>query len=100
MANEKERNVVAEIIGLACDVNASGKVCVCVELNHAGLTMRIAPPDISEAEEWEWVYYPKIQAYFQDESFEDESYFDVPASEFITELKKHHPQYDADGVKL
>jgi len=99
MATVKEREVVSEIMNLACDVNAEGKVSVHAEVNSFGIQIRISPAEISDADNWQWIYYPKMQAYFESESF-DADYFDKPASEFIAELKKHHPQFDADGVKL
>jgi hypothetical protein len=99
MATVKEREVVSEIMNLACDVNAEGSVSVSVDVNSSALTMRISPVDISDAQDWKWIYYPERPAYFESEDF-DAEYFDKPAAEFIAELKKHHPQYDADGVKL
>lgn len=99
MTTQKERELMAEIIDLAIEVNKAGKVCAHVELGPASLTMRIRPETISEAEEWEWIYYPDRPAYFESEHF-DARYFEAQAAEFITELKKHHPQYDADGVRL
>jgi hypothetical protein len=99
VATEKERNVINEIMNLACDVNLAGQVSVHAEVNSGGVTMRISPVVISDADAWEWIYYPKMQAYFENESF-DADYFDKPAAEFISELKKYHPAFDADGVKL
>jgi hypothetical protein len=99
MATVKEREVVSEIMNLACDVNAEGSVSVSVEVNSSALSMRISPVDISDAEDWKWIYYPGRPAYFESEHF-DEDYFGIQVAEFIAELKKHHPQFDADGVKL
>jgi outer membrane scaffolding protein for murein synthesis (MipA/OmpV family) len=86
-------------MNLACDVNAEGSVSVSVEVNSSALTMRISPVDISDSQDWKWIYYPEHPAYFESEDF-DEDYFGIQAAEFIAELKKYHPQFDADGVKL
>lgn len=99
MTTKKERDLIDEIMDLAIGVNEAGDVSVNVELNTFGLTMRIAPAEISDAVAWEWIYYPRIQAYFEGGDF-DSQHFEGPAEEFIAELKKHHPQYDADGFKL
>ena len=99
MTTQKERELIAEIIGLAIEVNEAGNVCARVEVGPSSITMRIHPKMISDAESWEWIYYPQMQAYFESEDF-DASHFDKPAAEFIAELKKHHPAFDADGVKL
>jgi hypothetical protein len=99
MATVKERKLIREITDLALDVNMAGNVAASVDINSASLAVRISPLIVSECDEWEWIYYPKTPAYFESESF-DADYFDKPAAEFIAELKKHHPQFDADGVKL
>lgn len=99
MTTKKERDLITQVIGLAIEVNEAGNVCACVNVGPSSLTMRIHPTAISDAEDWEWIYYPAIPAYFENELF-DADHFDKPAAEFIAELKKHHPQYDADGVKL
>jgi hypothetical protein len=99
MATVKEREVVSEIMNLACDVNEAGSVVASVDVNAASLSMRISPLNVSDATDWEWIYYPERAAYFESDSF-DAAYFEDVAAEFIAELKKHHPQFDADGVKL
>lgn len=99
MATEKERKLIREITDLACDVNMAGDVVASVDINAASLSVRISPLTVSDAENWEWIYYPKHVAYFESELF-GADYFDKPAAEFIAELKKHHPAFDADGVKL
>lgn len=99
MATEKERKLIREITDLACDVNMAGVVAATVDINAASISVRISPPSVSECVEWEWIYYPERPAYFESESF-DAEYFDAQAAEFIAELKKHHPAFDADGVKL
>ena len=99
MATEKERNLIREITDLACDVNMAGNVVASVDINAASIAVRISPPSVSECSDWEWIYYPAMPAYFESESF-GADYFDKPAAEFIAELKKYHPAFDADGVKL
>lgn len=88
---------MGEIMNLACDVNEAGNVVASVDINAASLAVRIAP--LNASGDWDWIYYPKMPAYFESETF-DADYFDKPAAAFIAELKKHHPAFDADGVKL
>lgn len=97
MATEKERKLMGEIMNLACDVNEVGNVVASVDINAASLAVRISP--LNASGDWDWIYYPEMPAYFESETFEAD-YFDKPVAAFIAELKKHHPQYDADGVKL
>ena len=99
MATEKERKLMGEIMNLAVDVNEAGLVVASVDINAASLAVRISPTDVSRHTEWEWIYYPERPAYFQSESFDAEC-FDTQAAEFIAELKKYHPAFDADGVRL
>ena len=97
MATEKEKALVSEIIELAHDVNAADIVDVAVDLRHAGVHVRMSPKTFDETTDW--VYYPERTAYFSDETFTEQN-FEYVAGEYIAELKKHHPQYDADGVRV
>lgn len=97
MATEKERKLIREITDLALDVNMAGNVIASVDVNRSSLSVRISPLDVSG--DWDWIYWPEQAAYFENETF-DAGYFDKPAAEFIAELKKYHPAFDADGVKL
>ena len=97
MATEKEKALLTEIIGLAHDVNEAGEVDVAVDLRQSGVHVRMSPKTFDETTDW--VYYPERTAYFSGETF-TEANFEYVAGEYIAELKKHHPQYDADGVRV
>lgn len=97
MATDKEKALVSEIISLATEVNAAGVVDVHVDVWSAAVQMRMAPLPFDEASEW--VYYPDRAAYFSNDVFTEEN-FEYVAGTYILELKKHHPQYDADGVRV
>lgn len=97
MATEKERSLMIEIMDLADGVNADGKVNARVEMWSAGFQLMMSARPYNE--ENDWVYYPDRVAYFSDDVFSEEN-FEFVASTYIAELKKHHPQYDADGVRV
>lgn len=97
MATEKERALVSEIVDLATDINVVGEIDVSVDLRQSGIHVRMSPKSFDEATEW--VYYPERSAYFSSDIFTEEN-FEYVASTYILELKKHHPAFDADGVKL
>jgi hypothetical protein len=97
MATEKERALVAEIVGLAADINEADEIDVSVDLRQSGIHVRMSPKTFDETTEW--VYYPERSAYFSNDIFTEEN-FEFVAGQYISELKKHHPLYDADGVRL
>ena len=97
MATEKEKALLTEIIELAHDVNEAGEVDAAVDLRQYGVHVRMSPKSFDETTDW--VYYPERTAYFSDETFTEEN-FEYVAGTYIAELKKHHPQYDADGVMV
>lgn len=97
MATEKEKALVLEVVGLAIEVNALGKVDAHVEYNGDFLHLYIVPRPYKSGNDW--LYYAKDQAYFSDDVFSESGFVNI-ANEFITELKKYHPSFDADGVKL
>lgn len=97
MATEKEKALVLEIVSMAIEVNAQGKVDAHVEYNGDCLHLYIVPLPYKSGNDW--LYYAKDQAYFSDEVFRESEFIGI-ANDFIAELKKHHPAFDADGVKL
>jgi len=96
VATEKERKLIQEITELALDIGA-GDYDVCVDYSghiHA-LSVRIALRGSSD-----WVYYGE-QIYLsgrKDIWTTDRAIAEL--NEALTEIKKYHPAFDADGVKL
>ena len=97
LATQKEQALLNEIIDLAHGVNEAGQVDARVEVSAASVYVRMSAKPYNA--ENAWVYYPDRPAYFSDGVFTEEN-FEYVAGTYIAELKKHHPQYDADGVKL
>lgn len=96
MATEKERKLIQEITELALDIGA-GDYDVCVDYSgHVhGISVRI-----SLRGSLDYVYYGD-QIYLsgrKDIWTADRAIAEL--EEALTEIKKYHPQYDADGVKL
>lgn len=97
MATEKEKALVAQITDLAIGVNEAGAVNARVEISSAAVQVLMSAKPFNA--ENAWVYYPDRSAYFSDSTFTEENFIYV-AGTYIAELKKHHPNYDADGVEL
>lgn len=97
MATEKEKAIVQEILGLAMEVNEFGSADAHIEYSGDGLHMYIVPMPYNAKNEW--LYYAKDHAYFSEKVFKESEFIRV-ADEYIAELKKYHPAFDADGVKL
>ncbi|MNE83167.1 hypothetical protein D3C80_1799590 [compost metagenome] len=97
MATQKEQALLNEIIDLAHGVNEAGQVDARVEVWSGGVQIRMSDKPFDSTNDW--VYYPDRAAYFSGEVF-SEADFEYVAGTYITELKKHHPQYDADGVRV
>lgn len=97
MPTQKELSLISEIIDLATGVNEAGEVDARVEISSALVQVRLSalPYNAENA----WVYYPERAAYFSNDIFTEEN-FEFVAGTYIAELKKHHPQYDADGVRV
>lgn len=96
MTTQKERELIAEITSLALDIGA-GEYNVDVDYSghiHA-LHVRIGKKSASD-----WVYYGhSIYLSGRTEIWGHQSAIEA-LEEALTEIKKYHPQYDADGVKL
>ena len=97
MATEKEKALVSEIVDLATGVNEAGAVDARVEISSGMVQVRLSPQPFNA--ENAWVYYPERAAYFSNDIFTEDN-FEFVAAGYIAELKKHHPQYDADGVRV
>jgi hypothetical protein len=97
MATQKETDLLNEITSLALEVNEAGVVAAYVDISGYSVQVRMSPNPFNE--ESDWIYYPDRPAYFSNDVFTEEN-FEYVAGTYIAELKKHHPQYDADGVKL
>lgn len=95
MATEKEKAKVRELIDLAMEVNDPGIVSCAVDVKVHGVEMRISPVPF----EREWLYYDHEPAYFSDSTFTEERFI-ARMNNYIAHAKKHHPAFDADGVRL
>jgi hypothetical protein len=95
MATVKEKEKVRELVELAMEINDSRTVNCAVDVKVHGVEMRISPMPF----EREWLFYPHEPAYFQDGPFTEDGFISQMDS-YIAEARKHHPQFDADGVKL
>ena len=96
MATEKERKLIREITDLALDIGA-GDYDVCVDYSghvHA-ISVRI-----SLRASFDNVYYgDPIYLSGRKEIWSADRAV-VELNEALTEIKKYHPAFDADGVKL
>jgi hypothetical protein len=97
MATQKERELTFEILRLAIEVNESGRADVHVEYSGDSVHIYIVPMPYKANNEW--LYYANDHAYFSGKAFKESEFIRV-ANEYIAEIKKHHPAYDSDGVKL
>ena len=96
MATEKERELMREIIDLAFEVNNQQQEINCsVDVRAHGIELRIHASDVDGS----WIYYPVSPAYFSDDIFTEEKY-ETTCKEFMLELRKHHKDYDAEGIRL
>lgn len=95
MATVKEKALVRELVDLAMEINDAGVVSCSVDVKHHGVEMRISPIPFNN----EWLYYSYDPAYFKTDIFTEERFTNC-INNYMAEAKKHHPQYDADGVKL
>jgi len=96
MATVKERELIREITDLALDIGA-GDYDVCVDYSghiHA-ISVRIALRGSSDC-----VYYgDQIYLSGRKEIWSADRAI-AELEDALTEVKKYHPQFDADGVKL
>jgi hypothetical protein len=95
MATKKEKALVRELVELALEVNEQGRYDVAVDLRAGGLDFRISPAN------WggNWLFYGEITPYFQHGPWTEDDFANRIAV-FIHEAKKHHADYDDDGIKL
>lgn len=95
MATEKEKAKVRELVELAMEINDGRTVNCAVDVKIYGVEMRISPFPF----EGEWLYYDNEPSYFSGSTFTEERFISR-LDRYIAEAKKHHPAFDADGVKL
>jgi hypothetical protein len=96
MATEKEKALVGEITNLAMEMGA-GDYNTCVDYHgHVhGVDVRIALKGSSD-----WVYYSDT-VYLSGRTATWTEKTSVPQLKaMLKQVKKHHPQYDADGVRV
>lgn len=95
MATEKEREIVREIVDFVMDLNDSNKsIKAQVEIRDYSVCVHI-----SKYGESGFLYFAEHPAYFESGSFTFER-FESQCEEFLKELRKHHKDYDADGIRL
>lgn len=96
MATEKERELMREIMDMALDINDNQEEVNCsIDIRVHGFALRI----LDRHGTMEWIYYPTSPAYFSDEIFTEDKYWET-CKEFMSELKKYHKDYDDDGIRL
>lgn len=96
MATEKEKAKVRELVELAMEINDGRTVNCAIDVAVHGVEMRISPIPFYGSE---WIFYSHEAAYFCHGVFTEERFISRVDS-YIAEAKKHHPAFDADGVKL
>lgn len=95
MATEKEREIVREVVDFVMDLNDSNKsINAHVEIRDYSVCVHI-----SKYGESGFLYFAELPAYFESGSFTFER-FESQCEEFLKELRKHHKDYDADGIRL
>ena len=96
MTTEKERELIAEITSLALDIGADEyNVGVHYSGHIHALHVRVAKKSATD-----WVYYGDAIYLSGREDIWGPKQSIKSLEEALIEVKKYHPQYDADGVKL
>lgn len=96
MATEKEKALVQEIINLAMDMG-DGDYNTCVDYHghvHA-IDVRIALKGSGD-----WIYYADTCYLSGRRGVFTEKQSIPQLKAMLKQVKKHHPQYDADGVRV
>lgn len=96
MATEKERELMREIMDLALDIGA-GEYDVSFDFSgHInGLSLRIAKKGSND-----WVFYGEAIYLSGRNEFWDEKQSVELLTKYLSEVKKYHKDYDADGIRL
>ena len=96
MATVKEKALVAEITGLALEMGA-GEYNACVDYHGYihGVDVRVAHKDSSE-----WAFYSDTVYLSGRNNLWTEKTSIPQLKKILAQVKKYHPQFDADGVKL
>jgi hypothetical protein len=97
MATVKEQKAVMHMADLALEINAQGRVSVDFDITASSVHMRISK--LPFVKDQGWLFYGENDAYFSTGSFSEESFL-LTIANFVTEAKKHHKSFEADGVKL
>lgn len=99
MATEKERKLIREITDLALDVNTSGGEYT-IAANYIGhihaFEIRVMDKNLNvQGDPYEWAHLSGGETELWDE---DQAIEALTAQ--LNTVKKYHPAFDADGVKL
>lgn len=99
MTTQKERELMCEIMNLAVDVNTSGGEYT-IAANYIGhihaFEIRVMDKDLNvQGDPYEWAHLSGGETELWDE---DQAIESLTAQ--LSIVKKYHPAFDADGVKL
>lgn len=97
MTTAKERELMCEIMNLACDVTLDGgaHTVIASYLGHIhAFEMRVLRGTAQINGSSDWAHLSgRMEIWTAEESIER-------LEQMLVEVKTYHPQYDADGVKL
>lgn len=96
MTTKKERELIAEIMELAIDIGAGD---YSVDVNYSGHIHAIHV-NIAKKESSGYTYYGDAIYLSGRKDIWTAKRAISGLEEALKEVKKHHPQYDAEGVKL
>lgn len=96
MTTQKERELIAEITSLALDIGA-GKYSIDVQYSGHIHALHV---NIAKAGDDGYIYYGDAIYLSGRKDIWGPKHSIKSLEEALTEIKKYHPQFDADGVKL
>lgn len=96
MTTQKERELIAEITSLALDIGA-GKYSIDVQYSGHIHALHV---NISKDGDNGYIYYGDAIYLSGRKDIWGPKQSIKSLEEALSEIKKYHPQYDADGVKL
>lgn len=97
MPTPKEKALVRELVELAMEVNGQGVYDVNVTVRRNGVDMHISLLPVTDSSAWS--FYGENTPYFSGHPWTEQDFTDR-IGVFIHEAKKHHADYDEDGIKL